>query len=143
MLQGDDLLLLPLSLTGDLSVGITPQPTALHSAYTKVSYPDSRLRSVQIHLGAWTPCRGWRGFYLRMVFIEDWYSIAGVCYLSFFGILTVNPSCRAGENLCAGIINPPLQPRPLSEVGLELGFIGVYKAQDILPPTEFWVTKFL
>lgn len=65
--------------------------------------------------------------------------------MSFFGISTVNPSHRAGEkkNLCAGIMNLPLQPQLLSEVGLELGFIRVYKVEDILPPTEFWVTKFL
>lgn len=83
-----------------IGVGGTLQSRALHGAYSKTSYPGSRLQTAPIHPGPQAPW-GLGDIYLWMDFHEGWNSIAGVCYLSFLGILT---GCRAGGNLGAGII---------------------------------------
>lgn len=39
-------------------------------------------------------------------------------------------------------VNPALPPQLFNEIRLELGFIGIYKNEDTLLSTEFWLTKF-
>lgn len=118
-----------------LSMGLVPKHLILTLGYKLYTFTQAHRFP-----------EGGETFHLWVGFHEDWNSTEGVCCLSFFGVLKVGPSCRAAGIKVPELFlsrNPLLWPQLFNEVRLEFRFIGVDKAEDILPPTEFWVTKFL